>query len=81
MITVTLFSTNDSQRASVTINPGDNWGALKEKISSETSISTSHMKAMVRETRNTLEDNQAELPTSNFTLILTPGRVKSGFKS
>lgn len=78
MITVTVFSTNDSQRASVSINSGDNWSTLKEKIAAETSISTANMKAMVRETRNTLEHNEAALPTSNFTLILTPGKVKSG---
>ena len=41
-------------------------------------VTTSNMKAMIRESRLTIEQPNAIIPTTDFTLMLTPGRVKSG---
>lgn len=78
MITVTVFSTKDSNRQTVTVAPGAPWSELKAKINADTNISTSNMKAMVRSTRVSLERADAVIPDTDFTLILTPGKVKSG---
>jgi len=77
MITVTVFSTQTSERKSVNVAPGAKWGDLKAAIAAA-GMSTSNMKAMVRSTRVSLEHDAAILPTENFTLLMTPGKVKSG---
>jgi len=53
------------------------WGALKEELSG-TYSGISDMKAIVRETRNTLESDNASLPEGNFTVILSMKKIESG---
>lgn len=53
------------------------WSQLKG-ILVENGIDPNNMKGMVKETRTTLEHDAAVLPTSDFTLFLTPTKVKSG---
>ncbi len=77
MIDVLVFSTQSSDRPTVQIAAGAKWGDLKTAIQNA-GISTSNMKAMIRSSRVTLEHNDAQIPNENFTLMLTPGKVKSG---
>jgi len=51
------------------------WGDLKPLI---TNFSTNNIRAVVRDTRNSLESNQALLPEGEFTLFLYHKQVKSG---
>jgi hypothetical protein len=53
------------------------WSELQREVNAA-GVSTSNMKAMVRETKATLEMADAQLPTGNFTLFLTASKVKSG---
>ena len=53
------------------------WGALEAELNAQ-DIATTNMKAMVRETKGNLEAKDAVLPPTNFTLFLTPGKIKSG---
>ena len=52
------------------------WGELKIEIKSE--VETDGMKGFVRETRGTLEVNDAVLPEGDFTILLSPISTKSG---
>ena len=80
MINVLVFSTQSSDRPTVQISGGAKWSELKNAIQAA-GISTSNMKAMVRASRTTLEHNDAIIPNEDFTLMLTPGKVKSGKNS
>lgn len=75
---ITIVSTNTDQVFDVE-SSAETWGELKR----ESSISnvSSGMKAMIRETKNTLESDQAILPQGDFVLYLTPSKVKSGWSS
>jgi hypothetical protein len=53
------------------------WGELKAQINA-IGIDCSGLKAMVRETKITLEDSAATLPEETFTIVLTPDKMKSG---
>jgi len=56
------------------------WGELSEEINATGRISTSNMKAMVRETKATLEVAGALLPEGTFTVFLTASKIKSGLQ-
>lgn len=53
------------------------WGELKSELSSSLS-NVQDMKAIVRDTRNTLESDEAVLPEGDFTIILTMKKIASG---
>lgn len=53
------------------------WGQLKDLISPDFG-NVEGMKAVVKETRGNLERNDAVLPEEDFTLFLTPGKIKAG---
>jgi hypothetical protein len=53
------------------------WGELKDVLNSR-DISTDGMKGIIRETKITLESDEAQLPDDNFTLFLFTAKVKSG---
>jgi len=80
MINVLVFSTQSSDRPTLQIGAGAKWSELKAVIE-EAGIATSNMKAMIRGNRTTLEHNDATIPSEDFTLMLTPGKVKSGKKA
>lgn len=54
------------------------WAELKSDME-DAGISTSGMKGVVRETKVSLEAGDAQIPTSNFTVMLFTGKIKSGF--
>lgn len=80
MINILVFSTQSSERPTIQIAGGSTWSQLKTAIG-EAGIATQNMKAMIRSSRLTLEQNDAQIPNEDFTLMLTPGRVKSGTTS
>jgi hypothetical protein len=53
------------------------WGELRTVLN-QNGMDTNNMKAMVRETKNNLDSEGAILPTTDFILILTAAKVKSG---
>ena len=53
------------------------WGELKQELTNR-NIQTDSMKAVVGETRVTLESPHAQLPEGDFTLYLMPVKNKSG---
>lgn len=76
---ITVFSTETNEKKEITTT-ASTWGALKTELSAQ-GLSTSNMKGMVKETKTTLESDGAILPTTPFTLFITPTKVKSGIPS
>lgn len=76
---VIVVSTKDNDRKEI-MTDATTWSELKAQIEAS-GLSVGDMKATVRDTKATLEHNQAVLPTGEFTLFLTPGKVKSGIKA
>lgn len=85
MAKVTVFSTKGKKRF-VVETEANTWGELKEALAAE-DVEVKNMKAIVGETQTTLESSAAVLPkgltqagevTKDFTLFLTPVKVKSG---
>lgn len=82
---VTIFSTKGKKRTTVESN-AQTWGDLKKDLTTA-EVETSGMKAIIGENQVTLESSGAVLPkgldikgtiTDDFTLFLTPIKVKSG---
>ena len=72
---ITIYSTKTKATQEIT-TPVTTWGELKPLVNSEMGVSNA--KCMVRETRNTLENNEAVLPTGDFIVFVYPEKVKSG---
>ena len=53
------------------------WAELKSDMENA-GISTDGMKGVVRETKVSLEANDAQIPEGNFTVMLFTGKIKSG---
>jgi len=53
------------------------WAELKSDME-DAGISTDGMKGVVRETKVSLEANDAQIPEGNFTVMLFTGKIKSG---
>lgn len=53
------------------------WAELKSDME-DAGISTDGMKGVVRETKVSLEANDAQIPKGNFTVMLFTGKIKSG---
>ena len=53
------------------------WGQLLAELEN-TGLSVDGMKAIVGQTKVTLESTEAELPQTNFTLFLSPVKIKAG---
>lgn len=75
---IIVVSARDNSRKEV-MSDATTWGALQPALDGQ-NISTTDMKAILRETKTALESNDSVLPTGEFTLFLTPGKVKSGVK-
>lgn len=76
MRTVRIISTqSDSVKSHE--SSATTWGQLREELSGMFS-GVSDMKAIVRETRVTLEAAEAVLPEGNFTVILSMKKIASG---
>lgn len=72
---ITIYSTKTKATQEIT-TPVTTWGELKPLVNSEMGVASA--KCMVRETRNTLENNEAVLPTGDFIVFVYPEKVKSG---
>ena len=72
---ITIYSTKTKATQEIT-TPVTTWGELKPLVNSEMGVGNA--KCMVRETRNTLENNEAVLPTGDFIVFVYPEKVKSG---
>ena len=72
---ITIYSTKTKATQEIT-TPVTTWGELKPLVNSEMGVGSA--KCMVRETRNTLENNEAVLPTGDFIVFVYPEKVKSG---
>lgn len=75
---VTVISTKTNQ-PTVIETTATTWGELSAELTDK-GLYNSDMKAMERATRATYEHPNAVLPTSDFVLFLTPGKMKSGKK-
>ena len=72
---VTTITTSGTKKETTT--QATNWGQLKEDLR-RNGIQTEGMKAVLKETRATLDINDALIPQQDFKLFLWPGKVKSG---
>jgi len=72
---ITIYSTKTKATQEIT-SPVATWGELKPLVNSEMGVGNA--KCMIRETRNTLESNEADLPSGDFTVFVYPEKVKSG---
>jgi|TARA_B110000967_G_scaffold201149_1_gene238018 hypothetical protein len=77
MINVIVFSTVSDVRPTIQIAGGSTWSELQVKVN-EAGVSTENMKAMIRHNKTTLENGGAIIPDQDFTLMVTPGKVKAG---
>lgn len=73
---VTVFSTKGQKKTTVE-SVSQVWGDLKQDLLN-LGIETDGMKAIIGETQLSLESTGAILPDYNFTLFLSPVKVKSG---
>jgi len=69
---VTIYSTQSKSSQTIETS-ASTWGELRSELSG-----TKNVRAVVRETRNSLEGASSKLPNNDFTLFLYPERVKSG---
>ena len=76
MRTIRVIS-SQSDRAKSVESAAATWGQLQSDLSSHIS-DIGNMKAIVRETRVSLESPEAQLPEGNFTVILSMKKIASG---
>ena len=74
---VTVYSTVGKKATILENLEATTWGELKSALR-EMDIKYSGMKAVIGETRNTLESDRATLPEKDFSLFLMPVKTKSG---
>lgn len=79
MRTIRVISTQ-SDRAQSVESAASTWGELQSTLSGIIS-NVNDMKAIVRETRVSLESPEAQLPEGNFTVILSMKKIASGNNS
>lgn len=77
--TVTVYSTSGSSEGQTVATEATNWRSLQEDLG-RASINYNGMKAIIGETKHTLESPEATLPEGDFRLFLMPVRTKSGGK-
>lgn len=77
MRNITVISTQISSKKVLENNTATTWGELRSSLESE-GLYSSGMKAMEKDTKATYEHDNATLPTGDFVLFLTPGKMKSG---
>ena len=73
---ITVYSTLGKNAVEVTSQAND-WEGVKSELR-EFSVSYNNMKAVIGETRLTLESDRAIVPEGDFTLYLMPIKTKSG---
>lgn len=73
---VTVFSLKTKERKVITTS-ASTWGELENELKNQ-GLDTNGMKATHKENRTTFESSTSALPSGDFTVILTPTKVKSG---
>lgn len=58
------------------VSEAETWGQLKDNLREFGNVN--ELTAVVKETKNTLEDDGASLPAGDFTLYLSPKKIKAG---
>lgn len=76
---VKVFATGNDNIIEITTS-ATTWGQLQAELKSQKNMDVSNMNAKVRSSKVTLEHKDAELPTGEFTIFVTPAKVKSGSK-
>jgi hypothetical protein len=71
---ITLFNSNSQVRKEVMTN-ATTWGQLK---SENVDFITANLRGMVRETRVSLEHDDAQLPSGESVIFLATKEIKSG---
>lgn len=74
---VLVFSTKSNTTTPVETS-ATNWGELSTYLTQKGLYNASGMKAIVKETKTTLELKEANLPEGNFVLYLIPVKNESG---
>jgi len=74
---ITIISTQGDNRI-VLNSSATTWGALVSEINKEGTFNASDAKAMVRSVRTPLEHSTDALPEGDFSIFLTPSKIKSG---
>lgn len=75
--TVLVYTTTGQGNNKTFESVSETFGDLKRELSAN-GITHDNMKAVVGESRVTLESDLAQLPTTNFTLFLMPKKTKAG---
>lgn len=75
---VKVFATGNDNIIEITTS-ARTWGELQAEVKSQKNLDLNGMNAKVRSSKVTLEHKDAELPTGEFTIFVTPAKVKSGF--
>jgi hypothetical protein len=71
---ITLFNANSQVRKEI-MSSATTWGQLKSENSD---FISGNVKGIVRETKVTLDNEEATLPTTEFTLFIATKEIKSG---
>jgi hypothetical protein len=75
--TIAVFSNTNGTREIIENSEFTTWGELKAHLQSK-GLYESNMQAVVKGLRVTLTLDAAQLPETEFTLFLVPGKMKSG---
>lgn len=74
---ITIISTQGDNRVVLT-SSATTWGALIKDINSNGTFNADDAKAMIRGVRTPLEKDTDVLPVGEFSVFLTPSKIKSG---
>jgi len=73
---VTIYSSVGESKKEVRTD-AENWGELQVDLNGA-GVSIDGKKVILKQTKATLESSEAVLPTTDFAIMLIPGKVKSG---
>ena len=74
---ITIVSPQGDDRVELT-SSAETWGQLKREINNNGTYNANDSVAMIRGTRENLTSDSTVLPTTAFTVFLTPSKIKSG---
>ena len=74
---ITIVSPQGDNRLELNSN-ANKWGELKREINNNGQFNANECTAMVRGSRESLSNDNTDLPATAFTLFLTPSKIKSG---
>lgn len=74
---VTIVTTQGNQEETISSN-ATTWGTLRDEISNKTSFNMSDTKAIIKGLRLGLNEASDALPEGDFTIYVTPSKIKSG---